>query len=84
MKITRNDIRKIILEMNPDGTISPDEDEAEEVLYELAISQLEALLVQVNEQALDIGGPFRAPGIRNRIYSKMLRTITQFSRRERR
>ena len=84
MKITRSDIRKIILEMNTDGTISPDEDAAEEVLYELATSQLEALLNQVNEQALEIGGGFRAPGIRNRIFVELLRIITQFSRKERR
>ena len=55
MKITRSDLRQMILEMNPDGTISSDEDSREEALEEIAISQLEALLTYVNEEAFEIG-----------------------------
>lgn len=89
MKITRNDIRKIILEMNPDGTISPDEDEEEEALYEVTVSQLEALCTHVNEKAIEIGGAARSGGIKFRIYAKLLETMLQhapqqFSRRIRR
>ena len=70
--------------MNPDGTISPDEDSREEALEEIAVSQLEALLNYVNEEALEIGGPFRAPGIRKRLLRKFLTTIRGFSTGDRR
>ena len=50
-------------EANPDGTISDDEDERREELEYEVYHQAEALVQYIKDNAEDIGGPFRSPGI---------------------
>lgn len=79
MKITKRQLKriikeereKILLEMNPDGTISDDELDLEEELTEEAIRDLEGLIARVHIQAERIGGDFRSPGIKSRVFKAM-------------
>jgi hypothetical protein len=79
----RSELRNIIkeeieniLEVNPDGTISPDEEEREEeLLYDVENRILE-LITYANDEADNIGGEFRGPGIRNRIKELFLKYIS--------
>ena len=50
-------------EANPDGTISDDEDERREMLEMEIYQQTETLINFLKEEAENIGGPFRSPGI---------------------
>ena len=50
-------------EANPDGTISDDEDERRDDLEREIYHQAETLINYLKEEAEEIGGPFRSPGI---------------------
>ena len=79
MKITKRQLKriikeereKILLEMNPDGTISDDELDLEDELTEEVIRDLEGLIARVHIQAERIGGDFRSPGIKSRVFKAM-------------
>ena len=83
MKITKKQLRRIIreekdrlvLEMNPDGTISDDELDLEDELTEEVVRDLEGLIARVNIQAERIGGDFRSPGIKSRVLKAMARVL---------
>ena len=85
MKITKRQLRRIIkeekaklvLEANPDGTVSDDEEELEEELAMEVLMELDNLIQQVKEESRRIGGGFRGPGIKSRIFSEMKRMINQ-------
>ena len=72
MKITVAELKSIIQEektqalkeANPDGTISADEDDLREDLMASVEMEIDSLIDYINTQANDIGGPFRAPGIK--------------------
>ena len=72
MKITKRQLRRIIKEeksrlvreMNPDGTISDDEDEMRHDFLAEVEMQIDELIEFVHASARRIGGDFRAPGIR--------------------
>ena len=64
MKITRSQIRKIIKEANPDGTISDDEDNERDIFMADVEEQAEELVRFIQMEAERIGGGFRSPGIR--------------------
>ena len=72
MKITKNQLRRIIKEekekmlseMNPDGTISADEDNERAIFMADVEEQAEELVRFIQMEAERIGGGFRAPGIR--------------------
>jgi len=74
MKISKRQLRKIIKEekarvlreANPDGTISPDEEEAEEELMMQLELQIDDMISLIHQEAEVIGGGFRSPGIRDR------------------
>jgi hypothetical protein len=70
-RIIKEEKTKIVLEANPDGTISDDEEELEDELTADIIIELDNLIAQVREEAMRIGGDFRGPGIRARIFSEM-------------
>ena len=84
MKISKRQLRRIIkeekaklvLEANPDGTISGDEEELEDELAADIMIELDNLIAQVREESMRIGGDFRGPGIRARIFAEM-RTMIQ-------
>ena len=85
MKITKRQLKRIIkeekaklvLEANPDGTISADEEDLEEKLAMEVLMELDNLIQQVKEESRRIGGGFRGPGIKSRIFSEMKRMINQ-------
>ncbi|MBG17641.1 MAG: hypothetical protein CMB52_05385 [Euryarchaeota archaeon] len=79
MKITKRQLRRIIreekarlvLEMNPDGSISDDEVDLEDELTQEVVRDLEGLIAKVHTQAERIGGDFRSPGIKSRVFKAM-------------
>ena len=79
MKITKRQLRRIIKEekkrfireMNPDGTVSPDEDEAREDLLFHAEFEIDELIQYVKDEAERIGGGFRSPGIKAKVFKLM-------------
>jgi len=83
MKITKRQLRKIIkeekarlvLEMNPDGTISDDEDGARYDLLTHVEIQIDELVQYIKDEADRIGGSFRSPGIRKEAYRLMAEKI---------
>ena len=68
MKITKGQLRKLIREMNPDGTISAGEDEERHDLLASAEIQVDELIQYVRDEAERIGGGFRSPGIRREVF----------------
>ena len=83
MKITKRQLRRIIKEekanllseMNPDGTISDDEDEARYDLLAHVEVQIDELVQYIKDEADRIGGDFRSPGIRKEAYRLMAEKI---------
>ena len=70
-RIIKEEKAKLVLEANPDGTISDDEEEMTDELASDVMIELDNLIAQVREEAMRIGGDFRGPGIRARIFSEM-------------
>jgi len=54
------------MEMNPDGTISDDEEEAEMHLMMQVEMEIDELIQLIVAKAAGIGGPFRRAGIKAR------------------
>ena len=68
MKVTKRQLRRLIREMNPDGTISAGEDEERYDLLRSAEVQIDELIQHVIDEAERIGGGFRSPGIRREVF----------------
>ena len=76
MKITKRQLRRIIKEekakllseVNPDGTISDDEDNERDLLMAEVEEQMEELVRFIQMEAERIGGGFRSPGIKKQAY----------------
>ena len=76
MKITKRQLRRIIKEessrlvreMNPDGTISDNEDAEVEIFLTEVEDQTEELVRFIQMEAERIGGDFRSPGYRSQAY----------------
>tara|TARA_A200000159_G_C7058655_1_gene229375 strand:- start:108 stop:371 length:264 start_codon:yes stop_codon:yes gene_type:complete len=83
MKITKRQLRRIIKEeksriiqeMNPDGTISDDEDNETDIFMNDIEEQAEELVRYIQMEADRIGGPFRSPGIRSQAYKLVAEII---------
>ena len=83
MRITKRQLKRIIKEeksylvreMNPDGTISDDEDEARYDLMAHVEMQIDELVQFVEDEAERIGGGFRSPGIRKEAFRLMAEKI---------
>ena len=88
MKITKRQLRRIIKEekkrfireMNPDGTVSSDEDEQREDLMAHVELQLNELIDHVIGESERIGGSFRSPGIKQRAFRLMADMILSYKR----
>ena len=76
-RIIKEEKAKLVLEANPDGTVSADEEELEEELAMDVLMELDNLIQQVKEEAGRIGGGFRGPGIKSRIFAEMRRMLDQ-------
>lgn len=68
-KIQKSYLYKLnqLKEKKSDGTISDDEEEREEELMAQVESSIDELIAKIKEDANDIGGSFRAPGIIHRV-----------------
>ena len=64
MKITKDQLRKIISEARPDGTISGEEDNERDLLMAEVEETIEDLVRLIQTEAERIGGGFRGPGIK--------------------
>lgn len=76
-RIIKEEKAKLVLEANPDGTISDDEEDLEEDLAMNVLMELDNLIQQVKEESGRIGGGFRGPGIKSRIFAEMRRMLDQ-------
>ena len=74
-QIIKEEKEKILTEMNPDGTISYDEDFQEDQLMEYAVMQIIGLTNFVRTKAAEIGGDARAPAIKQRVFRAMKSNI---------
>ena len=83
MKISKRQLRRIVKEekarlvreMNPDGTISDDEDDQREDLMIHVEMQTAELVQHIRDEADRIGGSFRSPGIRAEAFRLMAEMI---------
>lgn len=90
MKITKRQLKRIIKEekaaliseMNPDGTISDDEDEMRHDFLAEVEMQIDELIEFVHVSSRRIGGDFRGPGIRAEAKKIMLEKIRMMARRQ--
>ena len=90
MKITKRQLRRIIKEekarlvreMNPDGTISDDEDRQREELNGEVAERTAELIDFIHASADRIGGGMRSPGIRRQAQEIMLAKVKAFRRRQ--
>ena len=57
---------RAIVEANPDGTVSADEEDEEHALMSHIEGELADLMRMIDEEAERIGGGFRSPGIKAR------------------
>ena len=76
-RIIKEEKVKLVLEANPDGTVSADEEELEEDLAMDVLMELDNLIQQVKEESGRIGGGFRGPGIKSRIFAEMRKMLSQ-------
>ena len=67
-RIIREERNRLIQEMNPDGTISDNEDAEREAFLVEVEDQAEELVRFIQMEAERIGGGFRSPGIRKQAY----------------
>jgi len=77
-RIIKEEKQKLVREMNPDGTISDDEDEAKEDLLMHVEVQMNELIQHVVDEADRIGGGFRSPGLRKEAFRLMANMIHSY------
>ena len=82
MKIKKSQLRRIIAEesarlneMNKDGTISPDEEDEENILAQEVYADMKSIIAKVRAESDRIGGSFRSPGIRSRVLAMIARQL---------
>tara|TARA_Y100001963_G_C6558206_1_gene343070 strand:+ start:212 stop:670 length:459 start_codon:yes stop_codon:yes gene_type:complete len=82
LKVSSHRLRNLVkeelhrlLEMNPDGTISDDEDDERADLLAQVEIQIDELIQHVRDEAERIGGGFRSPGIRAEVFQLMAEKI---------
>ena len=76
-RIIKEEKAKLVLEANPDGTISDDEEDLEDdLMMELEIA-IDRLIQMIRVESDKIGGGFRGPGIRARAIKLLLNKIRE-------
>lgn len=76
-RIIKEEKAKLVLEANPDGTISDDEEDLEDdLMMELEI-EIDRLIQMIRVESDKIGGGFRGPGIRARAMKLLLNKIRE-------
>ena len=74
-KIIKEEKARIIQEMNPDGTISDNEDNERAIFMNDIEEQAEELVRFIQMESERIGGDFRGPGIRKEAYRLLAEII---------
>jgi len=77
-RIIREEKQKVLSEANPDGTISPNEDLERENFLDEVSAQIDDLIKDIRKRADEIGGPFRAPGIRAQAREILVSALKSF------
>lgn len=67
-RIIKEEKQKLVREMNPDGTVSNNEDEEREDLMAHVELTLNELLDHIINESDRIGGGFRGPGIKKQAF----------------
>ena len=76
-RIIKEEKAKLVLEANPDGTVSDDEEDLEDdLMMELEI-EIDRLIQMIRIESDKIGGGFRGPGIRARAMKLLLNKIRE-------
>ena len=76
-RIIKEEKAKLVLEANPDGTVSDDEEDLEDdLMMELEI-EIDRLIQMIRIESDKIGGGFRGPGIRARAMKLLLTKIRE-------
>ena len=70
-RIIKEEQDKLLREANLDGTYSADEGDLEDALADEVMMELDNLIARVREESMRIGGNFRGPGIKARIFAEM-------------
>ena len=60
-------LKNLLKEMNPDGTISPNEDKEMKELLDHVTETLEGLFYEAEQETKRIGGQFRQPGYKAQV-----------------
>ena len=83
MKITKRQLKRIIkeekarlVEANPDGTVSDNEDEDRRIFFRDVEERIEDLTRFVLRESHRIGGRFRGPGIRKRAFQRIQEEVS--------
>ncbi len=79
-KIIKEEKQKLVREMNPDGTVSDNEDEEREDLMTHVELTLNELLDHIISESERIGGGFRGPGIKQAAFTLMSDMIGSYKR----
>lgn len=79
-RIIKEEKQRLVREMNPDGTISDNEDDEREDLLRHVEMELNGLIDYVISEASRIGGDFRSPGIKKQAFSLMADMIHSYKR----
>ena len=79
-RIIKEEKAKLVREMNPDGTISDNEDEEREDLMMHVEMQLNELLDHIISESERIGGGFRGPGIKQEAFTLISDMIGSYKR----
>lgn len=82
-RIIKEEKARLVREMNPDGTISADEEEARDDFMADVEMQIDELVNFINTSSADIGGGFRGPGIKAEAYELLLSKIPARYRKSR-
>ena len=78
LRIIAEEKQKLLSEANPDGTISPNEDLERKDFLDDVSAEINDLLEDIRKRAAEIGGPFRAPGIRAQAKEILVSAVRSF------
>ncbi len=70
-RIVKEEKARLVREMNPDGTVSDDEDGERYDLMMSVETQVDELIEYIQTMAYTIGGPYRAPGIKAEAFRRI-------------
>ena len=68
---------KNLIEANPDGTISPNEDKERAALLKKAEEHAKHLVDMIRKESDRVGGKFRGPGIRKEIKKIAMKYVSK-------